>query len=157
MSATIRRASPEEAEELSRVALRAKGHWGYSAEQLNYWRDKFLTVSREYIGANQVWVAEIDSCVVGFAAVEEKDAGAELDHLWVLPEHVGKGVGKMLLGAAIKHVEKTGGRELTLTSDPHADGFYLKMGADKMGVHYSEFQRRKLTKFRILLGSLDRH
>jgi len=151
MSLTIRAANPKDAEGLSRIALRAKGHWGYSAEQLSYWRDKFLTVSSEYVRANRVWVAEVDSRVVGFAAVEEGAEGPELDHLWVLPEYTGKGLGKALLAAVLRDIAENGHRELTFTSDPHADGFYEKMGAQKIGVYHSEYQQRQLTKFRILL------
>ncbi|MGD1031557.1 MAG: GNAT family N-acetyltransferase [Opitutaceae bacterium] len=151
MNFTIRAARPEEAGELTRIALKSKGHWGYSEGQLRHWLDGFLAVSADYVRANRVWVADIDSSPVGFAAVKEMDSGAELDHLWILPECMGNGVGKALFARAAGHVAGTGRRELVFTSDPHADGFYEKMGAQRIGVHHSDFQQRKLTIFRFIV------
>jgi len=149
MNFTIRAGESGEAEKLTRIALVSKGHWGYSEQQLRYWLETFLRVSADYVRANKVWVAEVDSSLVGFAAVKDGDDEAELDHLWILPDYIGKGIGKALFASAVNHVAKTGRRELVFTSDPHADGFYEKMGAEKIGVHYSEFQQRRLTKFRL--------
>jgi chorismate mutase/GNAT superfamily N-acetyltransferase len=45
------------------------------------------------LGVDEVWVAEVDSSVVGYARV----AGAWLDDLYVVPRHAGRGVGSALL------------------------------------------------------------
>lgn len=143
MDITIREAFPHQAADLSHVALKAKGHWGYSSEQLDLWRTEFLTVSPEYIKANRVWVASVDKPQpVGFAALERRGGEAILEHLWVLPDYIGKGVGKRLF----LHVAATVPR-FVFTSDPHADGFYQKMGAHKIGDYYSLLQKTLLTKF----------
>src|SRR5580658_663528 len=118
MNFTIRAAEPGEAEELTRIALSSKGHWGYSERQLGYWLDKFLKVSADYVRANKVWVAEIDTTLAGFAAIKDRGAASELDHLWILPDYIGKGIGKALFASVASHVAATGRRELVFTSDP---------------------------------------
>src|SRR4030095_607844 len=89
MDITIREALSHQATALSSIALKAKGYWGYSNEQLDLWQKEFLTVSPEYIKVNRVWVASVDKQLVGFAAVEQSGEEAILDHLWVLPEFIG--------------------------------------------------------------------
>jgi GNAT superfamily N-acetyltransferase len=140
---TIREALPHQATALSSIALKAKGYWGYSSEQLDLWREAFLTISPEYIQANRVWVAAVEQQLVGFAAIEQHGEEAMLDHLWVLPDYIGKGIGKRLFRhvAAMIH-------SFVFTSDPHADDFYQKMGAQKIGDYYSVLQGKTLTTFR---------
>src|SRR5262245_41559117 len=97
MDITIRTAAPDQAADLSAIALSAKGYWGYSSEQLDLWKSEFLTISPEYIEANRVWVASVDSLKpVGFAAIEQHGQDAILEHLWVLPDYIGKGIGRRL-------------------------------------------------------------
>ena len=144
MDITIREALPHQATDLSDIALKAKGYWGYSSEQLDLWRKEFLTVSPEYVKANRVWVAAVDTQqLVGFAAIEQSGEEAILEHLWVLPAYIGRGIGKRLFF----HVAATIPR-FVFTSDPHADGFYQKLGAQKIGDYYSVLQKKMLTKFR---------
>lgn len=143
MDITIREALPHQATDLSSIAFKAKGYWGYSSEQLDLWRTEFLTVSPEYIKVNRVWVAAVDKQqLVGFAAIEQPSEEAILDHLWVLPEYIGRGIGKRLFLHVAATIPK-----FVFTSDPHADDFYQKMGAQKIGDYYSVLQGKMLTKF----------
>lgn len=148
MEITIRAASPDQAAELSDIAFHAKGYWGYDREILERWRTEFLTFTPEFIRDNQVWVAVVDDKVVGFAALKEEEStegGAKtiLDDLWVRPEYIGRGVGKRLFQHVAAHVS-----EFIFTADPHADNFYYKMGAKKIGEQESTIQGRMLTMFR---------
>lgn len=142
MDIAIRQAQSNEAAELTRIAIAAKSHWGYSAEQIDGWRD-FLTVSPEYIEDNWVWVAVVDDQIAGFAAIEHHDKETILEHLWVLPDFIGKGIGKRLF----LHVADQFS-EFVFTADPNADGFYYKMGAQKIGDYPSMLQNRTLTQFK---------
>ena len=143
MDIRIEEALPHQADELSDIAFQAKSYWGYSSQQLDLWRE-FLTISPEYIQNNRVWVAVNESRkIVGFGAIEQGDEGAILEHLWVLPDCIGHGIGKRLFQYVASMIA-----EFVFTSDPHADDFYLKMGATKNGEYESLLQRRMLTKFR---------
>jgi GNAT superfamily N-acetyltransferase len=148
MAITIQAALPQQALELSEIALKAKGYWGYSRQQLEQWRSEFLTVSPEYIELNRVWVALVDQQPVGFAAVEQQGAEAMLDHLWVLPDYIGRGIGRRLFLHVAAMVPR-----FVFTSDPHADDFYRKLGAQKIGESYSVFQQRMLTLFEYISKS----
>lgn len=135
---------PPEAADLSDIALKAKGYWGYSGEQLELWKREFLTVSPDYIKANRVWTAAVGTAqLVGFAVVEQHGEELVLEHLWVLPEYMGRGVGKRLFLHVAARVP-----EFVFTSDPHADDFYRKMGAQKIGDYYSVLQKTTLVKFK---------
>jgi len=139
----IRDALPEEAGQLSLIAQRAKAHWGYAPEQINLWRGSFLTVTADYIAAHQVWVAVAGSDrPVGFAALEHHEDGVVLEHLWVLPGYMGRGIGAGLMARAANEAPA-----FTFTSDPHADAFYYKLGARKVGEVYSARQGIILTRF----------
>jgi GNAT superfamily N-acetyltransferase len=153
MEFTIRKARLEEAASLSTIAIKAKAHWGYAKEQLELWEREFLTVSSEYIRDHHVWVADIDTVAVGFSGVIIHDAEAELDHLWILPDYIGQGVGKQLFLYTAQRIQEMGYSEMVFTSDPHADGFYRKLGAQRIGDYYSVLQKTTLAKFKFTFVS----
>lgn len=142
MEIEIQPANPGQAPELSAIALRAKGYWGYSRKQLERWRPLFLTIAPEYIQANRVWVAADYERPLGFAALEQHGEDMVLEHLWVLPDSIGQGIGRRLFLHVAAHVPR-----FVFTSDPHADGFYLRLGARKIGEQYSTAQDTMLTRF----------
>ena len=144
MDVTIRFAAPEEAERLTQIACASKAHWGYSAAQIDCWRAAFLTVTADYIQAHSVWIAlDAHGEAIAFAALERHETGAVLEHLWVLPAYIGRGIGKRLFERVASEAA-----EFTFTSDPHADGFYRKLGARKIGDAPSAHQGHCLSRFR---------
>jgi N-acetylglutamate synthase-like GNAT family acetyltransferase len=58
-----------------------------------------------------------------------KNDKAELDHMWVVPERMGTGVGKELFLAAMQKASELNLSSVEICSDPNAEGFYQKMGA----------------------------
>ena len=152
MDLQIHRAMPEQAEELSRIALAAKGYWGYPARWMEVWKPQ-LTFSPAYFEENESWVAEIDHLPVGFCTLLEKDGSAWIENLWVSPEVIGKGVGKELVLHALELSRQRGFERLRLEADPNATGFYEKMGMEKIGERTSaiEGQPRSLPIMEIQL------
>ena len=153
MEFTIRKARPEEATTLSAIAMKAKAHWGYAKEQLEVWGREFLTVSSEYISEHHVWGACMRSVAVGFSGVSIRETEAELDHLWILPDYIGQGIGKQLFLYTAQRIQEMGYAEMVFTSDPHADGFYRKLGAERIGNYYSVLQNTTLAKFKFTFVS----
>ena len=137
MNLQINRAKPEEAEALTQIALAAKRHWGYPERWMELWKPQ-LTFSPEYFEENESWVAEIDDAPIAFYTLLEKDGSAWLENLWVLPEWIGKGVGKRLFDHAVELARQRGYQLLQLEADPNAAGFYEKMGMHKIGERRSE-------------------
>ena len=148
MECTIRKALPDEAASLSHIAFQAKANWGYAQDRLELWTTEFLTVSAEYIENHHVWVACVDSVAVGFSGVRLHETEAELDHLWILPHYIRRGTGKQLFLYTAHRIREIGYPEMVFTSDRHADGFYRKLGAERIGDYYSVLQNTTLAKFK---------
>ena len=128
----IRKASAEEADELTRIAHDAKRHWGYPEHWIKHWQAD-LTITPQFIDANEVHVAERNGELLGFYALIIRDDKAELDHMWVDPQHIGTGVGKELFIHAMQRAANRSILEVEILSDPNAQGFYKKMGAHHSG------------------------
>ncbi len=141
----IIRAKPEDAEVLTEIAYAAKRHWGYPARWIETWRDT-LTIRAEFVAAHVAWSAMEDLRAVGFYVLTSKQDGLHLDHLWVVPSAMGRGVGRALFEHAVQQARALGKRVLKIESDPNAEGFYKRMGAYRVGEAVTEIDghRRKL-------------
>jgi GNAT superfamily N-acetyltransferase len=132
VSFVIRRALPQESEWLTGIAHAAKREWKYPESWIQAWRDH-LTITAAYITENDVYVIEKNRAVQGFHAVAMHGAAAWLEHLWVVPESMRQGAGRELFIHATTIARTRGASELQIESDPNAEGFYLKMGARRVG------------------------
>ena len=128
MKPEIRPGTRGDAVILSDIAGAAKDHWGYPQSWLKMWQ-KELTVTPQYIAQHPVYVAIYDGSIAGFVALTVGGREAEIDHLWVLPEYMGKGIGRHLLQRALRHCASVGVEQLRVVSDPNAKEFYLRLGA----------------------------
>ena len=132
-SPVFRRARPDEAPALSEIALAAKQSWGYPPEWMAEWRHD-LIVTPAYIRAEPVAVAELAGEVVGFVGLSTAAEGRYLEHLWLRPRHIGRGLGRALFAEGVRMARAAGDTELHIKSDPNAEPFYLKMGAVRTGL-----------------------
>ena len=146
----IRPASAEEAAVLTTIALEAKRYWGYPEHWIKHW-EADLTISPEFISENQVFVAEADGEIRGFYALCVSGEKAELEHMWVTPGSIGTGVGKELFLDAMERAAALNVRDVQITSDPNAAGFYKRMGATQVGETDApvDGQPRKLPRLKI--------
>lgn len=149
-SSNIRRASPEDANTLTQIALDAKRHWGYPEHWIKHW-EADLTVSPEFIRDNHVYVFEREGYALGFYALSVSDNKAELEHMWVTPGEIGTGIGKELFLDAMERAAALEVREIEISADPNAAGFYERMGASQIGETDGSIdgQVRKLPRLRI--------
>lgn len=122
---------------MTEIAHDAKRYWGYPEHWITHWQAD-LTISPEFIANNDVYVAEQEGELLGFYALIVRANKAELDHMWVAPKHVGSGVGKELFINAMQRAAGQNVSEVKISSDPHAAGFYQKMGATRVGEVASE-------------------
>lgn len=135
----IRPAAKDEAARLSEIARDAKRYWGYPEHWIKHWQDD-LTISPDFVATNQVFLAERDDQILGFYALIIRQEKAELEHMWVAPEHIGSGVGKELFIHAMQTAARRNVSEIEILSDPNAEGFYRKMGAHRVGEMVSEIE-----------------
>lgn len=123
-----------EVEILSRLAFRAKASHGYDAAFMEACRAE-LTISADDFSERVFWVAEDgEGQVVGFAGLwPSVEGAADVDPLYVEPEQQGAGIGRLLWAALEAHARGTGARRIVLDSDPHAVGFYERVGCRVIG------------------------
>lgn len=155
-SLKIRQAFPQEANLLSRLALRSKAHWGYSQDFLDACRSE-LTIDASRLGTEdyQCFAAFDGESIVGFYALESVAAGSyELDAFFVEPEHIGSGVGRLLIQHAVRKLSERGVERLIIQGDPHATEFYIAAGARQVGTRAStSIPGRELPLFEIDIAS----
>lgn len=128
---TIGPARVSEVQALSALALRSKAHWGYPADWLQEWGPQ-LTLSRIDLENREVFVARGSDQPVGFYCLAFGDRAA-LEHLWMDPRFMGRGLGRRLLEHAVARTALRGYPTLQVDADPHAESFYVRMGAVRMG------------------------
>jgi GNAT superfamily N-acetyltransferase len=133
----IVRAIPEQAPTLTQIALAAKRHWGYADRWIEVWRDE-LTVLPEFIANHETYAATAEGRTVGFYALSGTADQLRLEHLWVLPEVMGQGIGRSLFAHARARAKALGYRALEIEADPNAEGFYRQMGAYRAGARVTE-------------------
>lgn len=155
MNVEIRRAQPNEAEVLTKIAHAAKRHWNYPEDWIEQWKVD-LTITPEFIVENEVFVALVDEQIAGCCALVVADSLAEIEHMWMRPEHMGTGLGRALFTHARHRAEERGARVLELSADPNAEGFYAHMGAKRIGdisAGMTGREDRVLPRMRISLDS----
>jgi GNAT superfamily N-acetyltransferase len=133
----IVRARPEEADALTEIAYSAKRHWGYPERWIERWRD-ILTIRPEFIAANVAHAALENGLAVGFYVLTNEADGIRLDHLWILPAAMHRGILKVLFKHAVEQTRELGFRAIRIEADPNADEFYKRMGAKRIGTSTSK-------------------
>jgi GNAT superfamily N-acetyltransferase len=149
----IVRAKPEHAEALTQIAHAAKRHWSYPERWIESWRD-ILTMRPDFIATNIAYCAIEDDRPAGFYVLTQESDGLHLDHLWILPHAMGRGIGRALFEHAAHQAKASGFYALKIEADPNAEGFYQRMGARRVGTNATEIEgkRRELP---LLILELD--
>ena len=151
MTTKIRRAHPSEADALTRIALAAKAHWGYSAAFMASCRAE-LTLTPSDVERADIMVLETDGALVGFYSIGGVKPSGSLDHMWLVPDIIGQGFGRLLWHDAMRKARVDGFAQIDIDADPQAEGFYAKMGATKVGeVKSGSVEGRVLPLMRVVL------
>lgn len=145
------RATEKDSELLSNTAFQSKKHWKYSKEQMKLWKEE-LTISKSYVSENKVFIINDGQMYVGFIALVFKKDYIEIDHFWLVPEFIGKGMGTEIFRFIKKVGIENGYKFLQLTSEPHANGFYSKMGGKIIHSKESKIKNRFLCVFEFELS-----
>ncbi len=128
----IRRAVESESNTLSALARAAKAFWPYTAAQLAAWRDD-LQISAALIASSPTYVAELEGEIGGFYSLIQESRTWNLEHLWVAPDRMRRGIGRALLAHAMEVAAQGGAASLAIDADPYAEPFYLACGARRVG------------------------
>jgi GNAT superfamily N-acetyltransferase len=90
---------------------------------------ELLEVSAEQIDRGMMRVAEQAGVAIGFAVLlSEADGACELDGLFVAPERMRAGVGRLLVEDAKRIARDRGAARIEVVANPDAAGFYQRLG-----------------------------
>ena len=147
---TIRRVAPRESSLATQLVTRSKALWGYDADFIAQCRDE-LVLDESYIRTHHVEFAEHDGWPVGLLSLEHvSDHEVELGRLFVEPAFVKRGVGRFLLSRAAEVSRLRKYTRLRIIGDPHASGFYSRLGARAIGsVESATIPGRRLPLFQL--------
>lgn len=138
----IEKAGTNDNEILTAITKKSKAYWGYSEEQLLEWNDN-LTISKDYIETNFVFKLIDNSEIVGYYSyIIKEEKNVLLDNLFILPEYIGKGLGKYLMEDFLNRMKNEKFEKITLDSEPNAEAFYLKIGFKKIGEFETSIKNR---------------
>lgn len=127
---------------LTRIAFAAKRHWRYPEAWIRQWKES-LTITPEFVRDSEVYAAVVGEETVAFYALTGTGHKLELEHLWVSPPWIGSGVGRLLFEHAARKAASRGANTLEIEADPNAEGFYLRMGARRIGENVYEIEGEK--------------
>jgi ribosomal protein S18 acetylase RimI-like enzyme len=162
----LRSARPAAAGALSDIAQRSKAHWGYDATFLEACRPS-LTFSEDKVrqgrfvlaeqhGSVSAYVPDVrggrNARIMGFYELVGNSPEFELSNLWVEPDSIGTGIGRLLWTHAMSAAREMGGTTVMIEADPNALGFYQAMGAIQVGeVPSGPISGRLLPLLRVVL------
>ena len=123
---TFRKAEISDITVLNRVSVTSKRHWGYPEEWIENWKED-LTLTANDLNSQETLVMDFKRRIIGFCSIKDNGDRYEVIHLWILPEFIGKGYGKILLKETLT-LFVLEDKPIWVLADPNAESFYNKQG-----------------------------
>jgi GNAT superfamily N-acetyltransferase len=126
------RAREQSLEDINQLIARSRAHWrwpeGYLEAALPWHQ-----IDSAYLRNHHCFEA-VDSQVrlVAFFSIVAGER-VVLDNLWVTPELIGSGIGRLACLHVLRLAHEQGWTDLWVMPDPPAEGFYRKMGFTDTG------------------------
>ena len=136
---------------LTKISKAAKAYWGYTQEWLDLWEED-LTITPQLMEKDRIYKLVKGDEILGFCVISEQEGVLEIEHLWIRPEHIGKGLGKFLLQKVLDQVITKSHVTLSVIADPNATGFYEKFGLKTVKYIPSQPTGRKLPLMQLPLN-----
>ncbi len=140
----IKKSTIEDSTILTEITKMSKAYWGYSDEQIENWSE-LLTITKNYIETTNVYKLLDNDLIVGYYSyiyLNEKEV--RLDNLFILPNYIGTGLGKLLMGNFLDRIKNTETERIILDSEPNAEKFYAYFGFKKVGQRETSIKGRYL-------------
>ena len=146
--------TPDDLETVSQLGIASKRIWGYDADQMRVFAAELTLTSDALDGLLAAEVACAGGEIVGYYTIRgHADGTIELEHLFVAPERILQGIGRLLLRSAMNRASALGAAKLLIVADPNSSGFYEKFGARKIGEHQSSIPNRTSPIYEIAMDS----
>ncbi|SFM27421.1 GNAT family N-acetyltransferase [Pelosinus propionicus] len=140
----IRKAVADDSKVLTQISFMSKRYWNYPEQYFEIWKDE-LTITPSYIQNNIVYLAERDGQVLGYFSLVQVDEGFWLEHIFIMPKCIGKGIGSKLIATLKSKCKELKIDKVNILSDPNAKGFYDKLGACYLGESPSNIEGRTVS------------
>ncbi|MDE5491148.1 GNAT family N-acetyltransferase [Elizabethkingia meningoseptica] len=139
----VRKSEPKHHLILTEIAKKSKKYWGYPEEWMKQW-DEDLTLTEAYIAAHDVWhIEDGNGNLIGFYSFYQEDEAIRLDFLFINPDYIGNGYGKILLNHFFDQAKELAERVI-LDADPYAEKFYQKFGFETVALKPTTIKGRFL-------------
>ena len=140
----IFKADIKDNEILTSITKKSKAYWGFSKDILKEW-EQLLTVTKDYIEKNEVYKLVHHNQTIGYYSYFPTDGNAiKLDNMFILPEFIGNGFGKILMNDFLKNARQLGIHKITLDAEPNVEKFYKIFGFETIGYLESSIKDRYL-------------
>jgi GNAT superfamily N-acetyltransferase len=120
--------------------IRSKAHWGFDDDFMSQFAG-VISMSPASVANADVWILEEFGSIIGFYALVPQGDECVLDDLWLLPEHIGGGLGRVMFEHAAQRARELGAAVMKWEAEPFAVGFYTHMGGRVVGEKVSELGR----------------
>ena len=129
---------------LTKITKKSKAYWGFSEDILKEWKH-LLTISKDYIEKNKVFKLILNDQIIGYYSYYFIDGKIiKLDNIFILPEFIGKGFGKILMNDFFDKINQLDINKITLDAEPNAEIFYKTFGFETIGQLESSIKERYL-------------
>jgi GNAT superfamily N-acetyltransferase len=131
----LRRARPEDAEAITRLALRSKRHWGYDHDFMAALTPELTFTPADLVRErDHIEVLDSSDDLLGVLRLCWRTEIAFLEDLWIDPEAMGRGYGRLLFERSVEVARSWGKGVMELEADPFAEPFYLHLGAVRVSM-----------------------
>jgi N-acetylglutamate synthase-like GNAT family acetyltransferase len=128
----IRSAKVDEYEILTNIAIESESFWDYGSDHIEKFKSVYK-VTEEFISNNSTFVIEKDGNIVGFYGFIIENNVHSLEYLYIEPQYINKGYGKLLWNHVVENCDKNSIKGFSIVTSPQTKEFYTKMGAVQVG------------------------
>lgn len=139
----IRKSVAKDHVELTDLCKRSKNIWNYPEDWMQIW-DEDLTVTEDFIKENNVYQFVKDARICGFYSYLPEGKNIRLEHLFVHPNYINKGIGRILIKDFFERIENSIFENIILDADPNAENFYIKFGFNRVDLKPTKIEGRCL-------------
>lgn len=128
----IRSAKIDEYEILTNIAIESESFWDYGSDHIEKFKSVYK-VTEEFISNNSTFVIEKDGNIVGFYGFIIENNVPSLEYLYIEPQYINKGYGKLLWNHMVENCNKNSIKGFSIVTSSQTKEFYTKMGAVQVG------------------------
>jgi len=128
----IRSAKVAEYEILTNIAIESESYWNYDSEHMEKFKTEYK-VTEEFISNNVTFIIEKNETIIGFYGLVIENNETSLEYLYIVPEYINKGYGKLLWNHIITYCNDNSINEFSMVTSPQSKEFYTRMGALQVG------------------------